>query len=189
MFKFSCLYVYVSSCMQLMLKRALDNPKIKFLTNTTVQQWLGTDGVLSGAKLSNGTDNFEVRYLMCVCMKQHSTNSLLHLLISKSLCQSTYSITNTTFDLPFYQIECDGAFIAIGHRPNTKFLDQQVCILHFYILISILIYTNIINTYLCHHLFSSSNAHVILVVTFGFQRLHRPGVPYNDEYCRNLRMW
>jgi len=45
-----------------MLKRAIDNPKIKFLTNTTVQQWLGKDGILSGAKLSNGTDNFEVSF-------------------------------------------------------------------------------------------------------------------------------
>lgn len=49
-----------------MLKRAMDNPKIKFLTNTTVQQWLGTDGILSGAKLSNGTHDFEVTNLFII---------------------------------------------------------------------------------------------------------------------------
>lgn len=40
-----------------MMKRAMDNPKIRFLTNTTVRAWRGKDSLLSGATvLTNGVE-------------------------------------------------------------------------------------------------------------------------------------
>ena len=47
-----------------MLKRAMDNPKITFLKNTTVLSWRGSGqgSVLTGALLStNGEEEFEVK--------------------------------------------------------------------------------------------------------------------------------
>jgi thioredoxin reductase len=65
-----------------MLQRAKTNPKIIVMTNTTIQSWLGSNEVLSGAIFKNGSSTFELFF--------------------------------------------EGAFIAIGHQPNTKFLDKQV---------------------------------------------------------------
>ena len=69
---------------KLMLRRALDNPKISLLTHKRIARWQGRDGVLSGVTLEDPRDGH-------------------------------------VQDVP-----CDGAFIAIGHRPNTEFLRGQL---------------------------------------------------------------
>ena len=38
-------------------------------------------------------------------------------------------LKNLSDDSSEYRINCDGAFIAIGHRPMTSFLDNQVRII------------------------------------------------------------
>ena len=63
-----------------MQKRAQENPKIKFIFDTTVEEVLGTDAV-TGLRLKNVKTGVE---------------------------------TN---------LEADGLFVAIGHIPNTKFLE------------------------------------------------------------------
>jgi thioredoxin reductase (NADPH) len=68
---------------KIMLERAQKNPKISFLTNYTVEEILGTDGVV-GARLKN-------------------------------------VVTNETKEIP-----CEGFFVAIGHEPNTAFLENQL---------------------------------------------------------------
>jgi len=67
---------------KIMLERARKNPKIEWITNATVKEWLDTDGNLSGA-------------VLIVNDEEH-------------------------------KIECGGAFMAIGHKPVTKFLHGQV---------------------------------------------------------------
>ena len=65
---------------KIMQKRAMDNPKIKWIWDTTVEEVLGADAV-SGLKLKN----------------------------LKTGAESNF--------------EADGLFVAIGHIPNTKFLE------------------------------------------------------------------
>lgn len=69
---------------KIMLNRVRNNPKIKFLLNSQVLEWSGSNNILSGAVIKN-------------------------------------ILTNIT-----EHIECDGAFIAIGHKPNTNFLHNQI---------------------------------------------------------------
>lgn len=64
-------------------ERAFSNPKIKFVWNSIVEEFLGKD-FLSGVKIKNLKDG------------------------------------------KVSEIECPGAFVAIGHKPNTDFLKGQV---------------------------------------------------------------
>jgi thioredoxin reductase (NADPH) len=69
---------------KIMLDRARKNTKIKWQLNSTVKEWLSTDGFLSGAVLDTPEGD-----------------KIIH---------------------------CAGAFIAIGHLPNTSFLKGQVSV-------------------------------------------------------------
>ena len=88
-----------------MLDKARRNPKVRFLCDAQVVRWLGTQQLLTGLRYRNTiTDTeHEVRgFFMC------------------SYSQCFPQIIRLT------QLKCDGAFIAIGHKPNTAFLSGQV---------------------------------------------------------------
>ena len=69
---------------KVMLKRAMDNPKITLLTHKRIVRWHGLGGVLAGVTLEDPRDGH------------------------------------------VQDVVCDGAFIAIGHRPNTEFLGGKL---------------------------------------------------------------
>jgi thioredoxin reductase (NADPH) len=70
---------------KIMLERAKANPKISFLLNTVVDEYLGTE--VNGMK------------------------RLTHLRLKDTVTGATR------------EVEADGAFVAIGHQPNTKLFD------------------------------------------------------------------
>lgn len=70
---------------KIMLERAKANPKISFMLNTVVDEYIGTE--------ANG-------------MKK-----LTHLRLK-------HTVTGETME-----VQADGAFVAIGHQPNTKLFD------------------------------------------------------------------
>lgn len=69
---------------KIMLKKAIENKKIKWKTNKIIKKWIKKGQFLSGALLED-TESGEIS-----------------------------------------EIECDGAFIAIGHRPLTEFLPNNI---------------------------------------------------------------
>lgn len=81
----------------IMIERAKNDPKISFLLNTTVKEFYG-DAVLKGVRLQ---------------ASNHQKN--------QTEKKDQMGNENAVLDLPI-----DGAFIAIGHQPNTAFLRDFV---------------------------------------------------------------
>jgi thioredoxin reductase len=102
-----------------MLDRAQNNPKIKFVLNAQIKHWRGENGVLSGFTyvdtLSGEESQVRVQYAQCLSAA----------LIQKINVQSLQSLRCSNVPL-HYQLDCKGAFIAIGHKPNTGFLGDKV---------------------------------------------------------------
>jgi thioredoxin reductase (NADPH) len=90
---------------KIMLDRTRRNPKVRFLLNAEITEWKGTHGILSGLVYSDTTTGraMEVTQLHCFSPEH----------------QFAYALYPS-------QLVCQGAFIAIGHRPNTAFLGGQV---------------------------------------------------------------
>jgi thioredoxin reductase len=111
-----------------MLERARRNPKVRFLSNAAVTRWLGTDGVLSGLLYRDTTTGIEHQVSsILVCL--YNSNNLRFLfscrLKMKSGCD-WWTDADITAHIPCFQLACAGAFLAIGHKPNTAFLGNQV---------------------------------------------------------------
>ena len=95
---------------KIMLQRARENPKITLEVNKRVNKWLGneTTGLLSGE-------------LNC----QNSVVYQFHLK-SWTIFAGVELLDTSTGVVE--SMDCDGAFIAIGHRPNIAFLDGQIAL-------------------------------------------------------------
>ena len=101
---------------KIMLERARSNPKVHFLCNAQVVAWRGEGEVLSGLTYKDTVTGVEHKVSFDTAFQVH--------------VRRQFQILRHIYDLYVFsfhsQIDCEGAFIAIGHKPNTAFLQNQV---------------------------------------------------------------
>lgn len=111
-----------------MVDRAKRNPKIRFLSNAAVTRWLGADGVLCGLRYRDTVTGSErqVGDMRCAMMSRCPCYRILYAHRECCIVHNDAHHAAVHVVLLRMQLDCAGAFIAIGHKPNTAFLGNQV---------------------------------------------------------------